>query len=149
MASFLTRNREDSIWDRRGAAAFALAPLAPVLAYSLFTGENFMGAMMFGSLIAYGHLLILGLPLAALANWRRKISLLISAFGAAFIGMLPWAVFMGTNLIRSRAPMGSEAIVAFIFSFGFFGSMGFIAGVAWWLIATPRKPPTPVLEART
>ena len=134
MENFLTRYRQDSIWNRRGAAAFALAPLAPVLAYSLFGGENFLGSLMFGAVIAYAHLLILGLPLAAWVNLRRKISLLTSALGAAFIGLLPWLVFMSWSMFHSKGPMGGEAIVAMFFSFGFFGSMGFIAGVVWWLI---------------
>lgn len=149
MLDWLLAYRTDSIWDARGAAAFALAPMAPVLAYSLFTSENFLGSMMFGALIAYGHILVLGLPLAALVNWRRKISLLTSTLGAAFIGILPWAVFMGSSLLFNRHPMGSDAIVALILSFGFFGSMGFIAGVAWWFIATLRKTATPVMEAGT
>lgn len=144
MLSFLTRYREESIWNSRGAMAFMFAPLSPVLLYSLFTGENFSGAMMFGAAIAYGHLLALGLPLAALVNWRRKVSLLTSALGATCIAMLPWAIFMGTSVFRSQAPMGSDAIVALIFSFCFFGGMGFIAGVTWWFIATSRRSAPPV-----
>ena len=134
MLSFLTRHREESIWDRRGAAAFVLAPLAPVLAYSLFGSDNFLGSLMFGAAIAYAHVLVLGLPLAAWINLRRKISLFTSALGAACIGLLPWLVFMSWSMFHSKGPMGGEAIVAMFFSFGFFGSMGFIAGVVWWPI---------------
>ncbi|HEY3858161.1 MAG TPA: hypothetical protein VGM47_00965 [Gammaproteobacteria bacterium] len=143
VASILTRYREESIWTRRGAAAFALAPLAPVFIANIFSDENFLGAMMFGAVIAYGHMLVLGLPLAAWVNWRRKVSLLTSALGAAFIGLLPWAVFMGHSMLASPGAMGANALVAMIFSFCFFGGMGFIAGVAWWFISKPRRP-TPI-----
>lgn len=149
MASFLTGYRQASIWDRRGAAAFALAPLAPALVYGLFTADNFLGATAMSALIAYGHMLFLGLPLAAWVNWRRKISLLTSALGAASVGMLPWLVFMIWSVLHSRAPMGSNAIIAMFFSFGFFGSMGFIAGVTWWFIATPRRSAVSLNAAAT
>lgn len=144
VGSFLTRYRQESIWDRRGAAAFVLAPLAPVLAYSLFTNENFLGSLLFGAAIAYAHVLMLGLPLTAWVNLRRRISLLNCTLGSTFIGMLPWLLFMGWSLLHGQGPMGSEAIVAMIFSFCFFGGMGCIAGVTWWWIACYKNGPVAV-----
>lgn len=144
MDNFLTRYRQESIWDRRGAVAFALAPLAPVLAYSVFTSENFLGSMMFGAAIAYAHVLLLGLPLVAWVNLRRRVSLFTSAIGGLLTGMLPWTFFMSWSMLHSTAPMGGNAMVAMVFSFCFFGSMGFIAGVAWWFIACYKKDPVTV-----
>lgn len=136
--SFLTRYRDESIWDRRGVLAFALAPLAPVLLYSVFTSENFLGSLMFSALLAYGHLLVLGLPLAAVVNHYRKVSLLTSSVGGTLVGLLPWAVFMSYSMLRSPAHIGGDAVVAMFFSFGFFSGMGLTAGFAWWWIACFR-----------
>jgi len=144
MGNFLISYRQESIWDRRGAAAFVLAPLAPVLAYSVVSGENFLGSMMFGAVLAYAHVLLLGLPLAAWVNLRRKISLLNCAFGAAFIAVIPWAVFLGKGVIFGQTPVGATPLVPIILSCGFFGSMGFIAGVSWWFIACYKTGPVTV-----
>ena len=144
MFSFLTRYREESIWNRRGAAAFVLAPLVPALAYSVFSGDNLLGALLFGAAIGYAHVLILGLPLAAWVNLRRRISLLSCALGGAVIGLLPWLGFMSWSMLHSKGPMGSNAVIAMFFSFGFFGSMGFMAGTAFWFIACYKNHPVTV-----
>ena len=68
MEKLLTRYRDESIWDRRGAIEFVLVPLAPVLVYSMSTSENVLGSMMCGVAIAYAPKLVLGLPLAAWVN---------------------------------------------------------------------------------
>jgi hypothetical protein len=144
MGNFLTQYRAESIWDRRGARAFVLAPLVPAFAFGLFSGSNFLGAMMFAAAIAYAHVLVLGLPLVWLANRGRRISLLTSAFGAAFIGMLPWLVFISWSIFHGPAPIGGNIIVTMIFSFGFFGCMGGITGVFWWFIAMFWRSTAPV-----
>jgi hypothetical protein len=144
MDNIVTSYEQGSIWNRRGAAAFVLAPLVPVFFYSLSSGELFLSNMMFGAAIAYAYVLLLGLPLVAWFNLRRQISLLGCAIGGAIVGMLPWFVFMGFVTLRGRAPMDSNAIFAALSSFGFFGSAGITAGIAWWFIACYKRSPVTV-----
>jgi len=118
---------------------FLFAPMAPVLVYSLLMGENFGAVMIFGAVIAYAFMLVLGLPLVALLNWRRKISLLTSAVGAVFVGLVIWAAFFGTAIFESPTPMDAKDIFATIFSFCLFVGLGLIAGVTWWIIVTSRR----------
>jgi hypothetical protein len=144
MENVLTGYKQESIWNRRGVLAFVLAPLVPVFFYSLSSGPLFLSNMLFGGAIAYAYVLLLGLPLVAWFNLRRKISLLGSAIGGAFIGMLPLLVVMGFALSRSRTPMDSNATFSALSSLRLFGTMGLIAGVAWWFIACYKRNPVTV-----
>ena len=140
MASFLTRYREESIWNRRGAVAFALSPLAASLVYTLLFGGPALGPLIFATIFAYLQMLVLGLPLAFLLNRARKVSLLTSAIAGGVTGALPWLAFLGITMFRAhqdRHPNPDEGPVLMIASV-LFSSLGIIGGVSWWYISKPR-----------
>ena len=135
----LTAYRQDSIWDPRGVLAFLIAPLLPTLVYAFFSGENLVGFFTLAAAIAYLYTLIFALPLAYLLNRRRKISLLTTSIGAALVGALPWAVFVGYNMVGIYRRYGAEAaftnLVAIFLMVSFFGAFGMATGLVWWFIA--------------
>jgi hypothetical protein len=146
MGNFLTRYRQESIWDRRGATAFALAPLASSAVYTLLFGGPALGPLLYSTLFAYLQMLVLGLPLTFLLNRSRNISLLTSAIAGGITGALPWMTFIGITLFRSHQaghPNPDEGPVLMIASV-LFSSLGVIGGVAWWLIACHKKRPVTV-----
>ena len=146
MLSFLTRYREESIWNRRGALAFALAPLVSSVVYTLLFGGPALGPLLFATIFAYLQMLVLGLPLAFLLDRSRKISLLTSAIAGGITGALPWLTFLGIIFFRSHQaghPNPDEGPVLMVASV-LFSSLGGIGGVAWWYIACHRKNPVTV-----
>jgi len=139
----LTRYRDDSIWDLRGALAFQLAPVLPPFLYALYSDENFGGVFFIGAVTCYLYTLVFGLPLAYVLNRRRKISLLTTAVGSFLIGALPWALFMTVMKVRSYMLYGLgvalENLAAVFRMIAFFGAFGLAAGLTWWFIACFRR----------
>jgi hypothetical protein len=147
MGNFITRYRAESIWNRRGAAAFALAPFISAFVYSaLFTGDAFLSALPTIAIVSYLQTLVLGLPFAFLLNWRRKVSLLTTAISSGVAGALPWVLFLGNSVLRSQWGGGAsnpDNWIALLAALVIFGGLGGIGGVAWWFISKPPKP-TPI-----
>ncbi len=125
MANFLTRYREDSIWDARGVLGFMLAPLVSglILAYSLRAHSS--DALMNAMSLSYMYSLMLGLPAAFLLNRFRKVSLFTTSLASMLMGGVSWltilALFPGS---------GDEVAITLWFSI-----MGLAAGITWWFIA--------------
>ena len=139
MGNFLTRYRQESIWNRQGLLAFALAPLAPTLGTALLGSDNFLAAVPLMAIISYGWTLVFGLPLAILLNRYRKISLLTCILGATSAGALPAASFIGLSLVQGQAHVDVGAIADTLPFICFFSAMGLFAGIVWWWIACHKK----------
>jgi len=146
LANFLTSYRQESIWNRRGALAFALAPLASSVVYTLLFGGPALGPLLYSTLFAYLQMLVLGLPLAYLLDRARKVSLLTSAVAGGITGALPWLAFLGITFFRSHQaghPNPDEGPVLLVASV-LFSSLGGIGGVTWWFIACHKRDPAKV-----
>ena len=151
MGNLLTRYRQDSIWDRRGITASCLAPLFPALLFATLAKGPFPFLAVMGIVIAYLQMLLCGLPLLSLLNWRRKVSPINVALVTIIAGALPWMVLLDSSIILDHLQHGQSLMQADESTFWIaplvFGSYGLSAGFAWWVLASPLAPASPPIRA--
>lgn len=82
-------------------------------------------AAPFVFIVATGHALIIGLPIALVCNQRGWITALNTIAGGFFIGAIPVGLLMAPDFFRSS---GGALLIAFVF-----GAFGAVGGAAFWL----------------
>ena len=123
-------------------AAFALAPVIPILLFTLlmFPGRHFLFFLGMTAIGAYGIAIVLGLP--TFISFRtyesglthRKvllISFLITAFPALFLGLMAPGASVGRRLWEI---LGLPLVV---------GLLGVLGGYIFWAIAKPALKTDP------
>lgn len=125
-------------------AGFMLAPLAPVIALAaIAAGSGSVGMVdtvpMFawGAPIAYGAMLVLGVPSVAIARLKRWNGLWVYLIGGILVGLALSVVlmFLGPSLGSFRQTLMASLLGLIPFLVG----CSFLASAAFWLIARPDR----------
>ena len=148
-------------WLSRGAAVLAAllaSALAPALLFAPFGLANGLALAVF--LVALAHALVLGLPLYALALWKRRPTLpALTGFGA-LAGALPISAFglltgfdgmnasadgvpTWVNGVPTAAGLGETIAIGAVLAF--FGALG---GMAFWAVLKFTTPDAAPLGTR-
>lgn len=145
----------------RLSVAFIVAPAVPVVLYclpGLFAGESIsklLPFIYFGSVVAYAHAILLGVPAAAILARLRRLTpgrVLAAAF---LIGALPftgWTIYneitmppgagftFNSEVLRVDGQLTTAGWISILQGIGVCGLLGLAAGLAWWWISGAYAP---------
>ncbi len=127
------------------AEAFILAAAAPAVVFAVWA----MSAQIFvpAFLIAFGHALVLGAPLFALLQWKKRVNPVTTVFGAFVVGCIAIAVwswplrYPEMKTTASNSTWGQTMVDGIPTTAGWmsyatgvltFGGCGLVAGVVFW-----------------
>lgn len=115
-------------------AAFALAPLAPVLLALAIMPYRL--TLYLGLLLAYATEIVIGIPLYFLVRRFGPLAEMACVLGGAAAGAALWVALMIPVLVRN----GWQALGTFVAGALFYGAFGAVAGFAFWKIVwrSPR-----------
>jgi hypothetical protein len=156
---------------KRLILAFLLAPAVTVACWTLLmvllfvfvlggspnlaSDLGFMAAAV--GIFAYAHMIVLGVPVLYLL-WRfGRLTLSAVAIASTLIGAVPFALFVaiyevtldhsGSSSVhngvahRIDGELTLAGYLSSLYTALVFAASGLLTGVAWWLIARPRRKP--------